>query len=38
MSTNLSGRLLIASPYLTDGSFMRSVVFMIRHDVEGAFG
>lgn len=38
MSTNLSGRLLIASPYLTDGNFMRSVVFMIRHDVEGAFG
>ena len=38
MTTNLSGRLLIASPYLTDGNFMRSVVFMIRHDVEGAFG
>ena len=38
MSPNLSGRLLIASPYLTDGNFMRSVIFMIRHDVEGAFG
>lgn len=38
MATNLSGRLLIASPYLTDGNFMRSVIFMIRHDVEGAFG
>jgi putative transcriptional regulator len=38
MSTNLTGRLLIASPYLTDSNFMRSVVFMIRHDVEGAFG
>jgi len=38
MSTNLSGRLLIASPYLTDGNFMRSVIFLIRHDVEGAFG
>jgi putative transcriptional regulator len=38
MTTNLSGRLLIASPYLTDGNFMRSVIFMIRHDVEGAFG
>ena len=38
MSTNLSGRLLIASPYLTDGNFLRSVIFMIRHDAEGAFG
>ncbi len=38
MSHNLSGRLLIASPYLSDGNFMRSVVFIIRHDVEGAFG
>ncbi len=38
MSTNLSGRLLIASPYLSDGNFLRSVVFIIRHDVEGAFG
>ncbi len=38
MTKNLSGRLLIASPYLTDGNFMRSVVFIIRHDVEGAFG
>lgn len=38
MGTNLSGRLLIASPYLTDGNFLRSVIFVIRHDVEGAFG
>lgn len=38
MTLNLSGRMLIASPYLTDGNFMRSVVFMIRHDDEGAFG
>jgi putative transcriptional regulator len=38
MSANLSGRVLIASPYLTDGNFLRSVIFMIRHDVEGAFG
>ncbi|TWT81857.1 hypothetical protein CA13_33110 [Planctomycetes bacterium CA13] len=35
---NTSGHLLIASPYLNDGNFLRSVVFMIRHDVEGAFG
>ena len=38
MKTNLTGRLLIASPYLGDGNFLRSVVFVIRHDVEGAFG
>jgi len=38
MSTNLSGRLLIASPYLADGNFLRTVIFMIRHDAEGAFG
>ena len=38
MTTNLSGQLLIASPYLTDGNFMRSVIFIIRHDVQGAFG
>ncbi|MCG8649805.1 MAG: YqgE/AlgH family protein [Pirellulales bacterium] len=38
MTKNLSGRLLIASPYLTDGNFLRSVVFMVRHDAEGAFG
>ncbi|MFK8115036.1 MAG: YqgE/AlgH family protein [Rubripirellula sp.] len=38
MSTNLSGQLLIASPYLNDGNFLRSVIFMVRHDVEGAFG
>lgn len=38
MSKNLTGRLLIASPYLTDGNFLRSVVFIIRHDAEGAFG
>lgn len=38
MKTNLTGRLLIASPYLSDGNFMRSVVFVVRHDDEGAFG
>ncbi len=38
MRTNLTGRLLIASPYLGDGNFLRSVVFVIRHDVYGAFG
>ncbi|TWT48095.1 hypothetical protein Pla22_50960 [Rubripirellula amarantea] len=38
MNNNLTGRLLIASPHLSDGNFLRSVIFMIRHDVEGAFG
>ncbi len=38
MIPNLTGRLLIASPHLSDGNFLRSVVFIIRHDVEGAFG
>lgn len=34
----IAGRLLIASPYLTDGHFFRSVIYIIRHDDEGAFG
>lgn len=34
----IAGRLLIASPYLTDGHFYRSVIYMVRHDAEGAFG
>jgi putative transcriptional regulator len=38
MSINMSGRLLIASPYLSDDNFLRTVVFMIRHDAQGAFG
>ena len=38
MTQNLTGRLLIASPHLNDGNFLRSVIFMIRDDVEGAFG
>ncbi len=38
MTQNLTGRLLIASPHLSDGNFLRSVIFMIRDDVEGAFG
>jgi putative transcriptional regulator len=38
MSHNQAGRLLIASPYLRDGNFLRSVVLMVRHDAEGAFG
>ena len=38
MKTNLTGRLLVASPYLSDGNFLRSVVFIVRHEAEGAFG
>jgi len=34
----IAGRLLIASPYLGDGNFFRSVIYMIRHDEQGAFG
>lgn len=34
----IAGRLLVASPYLSDGNFFRSVVYMVRHDEEGAFG
>lgn len=32
------GRALVASPYLSDGNFMRTVVYMIRHDQDGAMG
>ncbi|TWT74272.1 YqgE/AlgH family protein [Allorhodopirellula solitaria] len=35
---NCTGCFLVASPYLTDGHFFRSVVFVIRHTEEGAFG
>lgn len=35
---NCTGCFLIASPYLTNGHFFRSVVFVIRHTQEGAFG
>lgn len=38
MSEFCAGKLLIASPYLNDPHFMRSVVLMVSHDGEGAFG
>jgi putative transcriptional regulator len=38
MNEFLSGKLLIASPYLSDPNFMRSVVLIVNHDDEGAFG
>jgi len=36
--SSLQGKLLIASPDLGDGNFYRSVVLIIKHDDEGAFG
>jgi putative transcriptional regulator len=35
---SLQGRALVASPYLNDPNFLRSVVYILRHDDEGAFG
>ncbi|QDU30729.1 hypothetical protein ETAA8_58770 [Anatilimnocola aggregata] len=35
---SLQGKLLVASPHLGDGNFFRSVVLMVKHDDEGAFG
>ena len=34
----IQGRALVASPYLTDPNFLRSVVYILRHDDEGAIG
>ena len=36
--SHLQGQFLVASPHLGDGNFYRSVVLMIKHDDEGAFG
>lgn len=35
---NLESKLLVAIPQLPDGNFYRSVVLLIHHDDEGAFG
>lgn len=35
---SLSGRLLAATPDLTDPNFARTVIYMVRHDGNGAFG
>lgn len=35
---SLRGHFLIASPHLADPNFYKSVVLMIKHDDEGAFG
>lgn len=34
----IQGHALVASPYLTDPNFLRSVVYVLRHDEEGAVG
>lgn len=36
--SSVEGCFLLASPYLSDGNFFRTVVYVIRHDSEGAFG
>ena len=38
MTTQLSGKLLLAAPSLRDPNFQRMVVYLCRHDEEGAFG
>jgi putative transcriptional regulator len=35
---SLAGHLLVASPYLVDPNFVRTVVLLIHHSDEGAFG
>jgi putative transcriptional regulator len=35
---SLQGQLLVASPHLVDPSFYRSVVLLVQHDEDGAFG
>jgi putative transcriptional regulator len=38
MTTTMEGKFLIASPYLQDPNFKRSVVFIVKHDDEEALG
>ena len=38
MERSLTGRLLVAGPRLVDPNFVRTVVFLCRHDDEGALG
>jgi putative transcriptional regulator len=37
-TTSLAGQLLIAAPAIGDPRFARTVILMVRHDKEGAFG
>ena len=34
----VEGLALVASPYLGDRNFLRSVVYVVKHDAEGAYG
>ncbi len=36
--SSLEGQALVASPYLHDPNFARSVVFIVKHNDEGAYG
>jgi putative transcriptional regulator len=36
--SSTQGRLLVASPRMTDPNFARTVVYMVAHDGDGAFG
>jgi putative transcriptional regulator len=38
MNESLQGHFLVASPHLPDPNFYRTVVLMVQHDDEGAFG
>ena len=38
MMTHLNGQLLVASPYLEDQNFARSVILLLQHMEEGAVG
>lgn len=38
MDESLTGRLLVAGPRLVDPNFARTVVFVCRHDADGALG
>ena len=35
---SIQGHALVASPYLTEPNFLRSVIYILRHDEEGAIG
>jgi putative transcriptional regulator len=37
-TTSLSGQLLVATPLLQDGHFLRTVVLLVDHDEDGAIG
>ena len=37
-SGDLSGQLLVATPLMPDPTFMRTVIYMVRHDKGGAMG